>query len=190
MKTIQIFLTVLWLTAPLWARQPVGYTVSFLLGESSFRRAGAAWQPLKIGTVLALGDSLRTGDESRLELAAPSRDILKVSAGFCGALDAGLVTALTPAKRASGLSVLQGGRTENLQSPTAIAAIRGKAAGTDTTVTTETDPQSGAKELLNEAVTLRNQAAALLDAGNETAAAAALEQAENLTQRALAMLEE
>jgi hypothetical protein len=197
MKTILTTLSALLLSAPLFAQPLTAYSVSFMLGESFVKPVGTVWQPLKIGSTLALGDSLRTGDETRLELTALSRDILKVGPGFCGVLNAGLVAALTPAKRASAMSVLmQGDRTNNMQSPTAIAAIRGKAADGDTSAEVLTgdgqtdNAQTGAKTLLDEAVRLRDQAVSLLDAGNESAAAATLEQAENLTQRALTMLEE
>jgi hypothetical protein len=197
MKTAIAFITVMLTAARLPAQPPDVYTVSFLLGASSVKPNNtAAWSDLKIGSTVKLGDSLRIADESRLELTAPSKDVIKIGPGFRGEMNVALVASLVPAKRASGLSVLtQRDQANRVQSPTAVAAIRGKAAE-EGTADPAADPeaeenmQASAKALLEEAMRLRDQVTVLLNANNEVAAATTLEMAEKLTQQALGLLEE
>jgi hypothetical protein len=111
------------------------YTLKFMIGVVEVKKADGAWVPAALDAVLTGGDSLRTAAESRAELADASGRLVSVGEAQALGLGDGLMSAdgVRPAEKKNlrdRWRVLTGAPSSarDLSSPTAVAAIRGKAA--------------------------------------------------------------
>jgi hypothetical protein len=191
------------------------YTVSFMVG-TAWVKSGTAWEKLNMGDLVSLGDSIKVEAESRVELTRKGETTVKIGAAFKNKLTPQVVAALMPKDRGrSTLSKLSGRKADmEIQTPTAVAAIRGKAAGdleengeseflseaelsallqeNQTGVAPadpdDSDPEANARALLAEAIKLRAQVDQLLKDNREAAALTTLNMSEKLTQQALNLL--
>jgi len=140
MKTRTLLLTALFITAFLCVSALAGeYTVKYYLGKAEYKKAGQdKWQTVTINLKLTDGDSIRTWEESRLELTTGKGLVFKITEmkklGFAPPKAKKAPTIIADKKTPTGflnrLKLLMGqASARKFTSPTAVAAIRGKAAG-------------------------------------------------------------
>src|SRR3989339_1276147 len=79
MKTQNILLSVLLLSALLFAQGSVG-KIAFFIGDVSLQKAGASeWGAAKINQPVGQGDVIKTGKSSRCEVALTDDRVLRLS---------------------------------------------------------------------------------------------------------------
>jgi hypothetical protein len=112
------------------------YKLKYFIGVVEVKTAGRdAWEPVTLNLMLAVGDSLRTTAESRAELADAAGRLVSIGEAQTLGLCANLMSAdgtyrMEKKSLRDRWRVLTGApsSTRDLSSPTAVAAIRGKAA--------------------------------------------------------------